>query len=661
MKEKQNILIVDDSELNRELLMEILGDEYGFIQAEDGVQAVELLRERSDFDLILLDVRMPRMDGFGVMEIMNQYHWIEDVPVIMISAEDVESFIERAYDLGASDYIRRPFDARVVQRRVSNTLMLYAKQRRLKNMVAEQIYEKEKSSDLMISILSHIVEFRNGESGQHVLHIRTITDLLLRELTRKTKRYNLSEQDIALICTASALHDIGKINIPEEILNKPGRLTAEEYAIMKTHTTIGASILGDLPVNQKEPLVQAAYEICRWHHERWDGGGYPDGLKGESIPISAQVVSLADVYDALTSERCYKKAFDHDTALRMIRNGECGAFNPLLLECLVEMSETIRQTMQHDSTVEYNYKREARRLADEALSKEEPEWSDRPHRMLALEKTRTEFFASHCVGLQFEYDDLSGKFHVPAFFAVAPPAQDGLPARQARRDDIQKAEHARAQREAEQPHDPICEIQQRGHTPFGLQNRSHPRGKRRITGHSVPKSSQGVVTCHAAADGRPRTSRGCLRHGMDQIIGAGDRPTGRLGSISNGERPFGVDEALDAVALLRGLEHPELAGGLAQQHHFLIHLFRHPSLVGGVGKGRPRSVCFRGGGLQCDAHRFGVAERDVRVRPDHHCKHARRDEHDRQQDDTQHRQPVAHRAVFDRRGVFPAFGDFRHD
>lgn len=412
MQEKQNILIVDDSELNREMLMEILGDEYGFIQAGDGVQAVELLRQRSDFDLILLDVRMPRMDGFGVMEIMNQYHWIEDVPVIMISAEDVEPFIERAYDLGASDYIRRPFDSRIVRRRVSNTLMLYAKQRRLKNMVAEQIYEKEKNGNLMISILSHIVEFRNGESGQHVLHIRTITDLLLRELTRKTKRYHLSEQDIALICTASALHDIGKISIPEEIINKPGRLTAEEYATMKTHTTIGASILSDLPFNRKEPLVKTAYEICRWHHERWDGGGYPDGLKGENIPISAQVVALADVYDALTSERCYKKAFDHDTALHMILNGECGAFNPLLLKCLTEMSEVIRQTMQHDSTIEYNYQREARRLADEALQKEDPEWGGRASRMLELEKIRAEFFASHCVGLQFEYDDLSGKFHV---------------------------------------------------------------------------------------------------------------------------------------------------------------------------------------------------------------------------------------------------------
>lgn len=392
MDYKETILIVDDSALNRMVLMEILGKEnYTFLEAENGQQAVELLDCHPEVDLLLLDITMPEIDGFGVLEIMNQYHWIEETPVIMISAEDAYSFIERAYDLGASDYITRPFDARVVCRRVSNTLMLYAKQKRLVQMVAEQVYEKEKVSNTMISILSHIVEFRNNESGLHVVHIRTITELLLRRLRKKTDRYPLTEADISLISTASALHDIGKINIPEQILNKPGRLTKEEFEIVKTHSAVGEHMLRQIPFNQNEPLVKIAREICRWHHERWDGRGYPDGLKGDEIPISAQVVSLADVYDALTSERCYKAAFDHDTALNMIVNGECGAFNPLLLECLMDGADQIKQAMQEteeekQKDAEQSQRQEANRLSREVLQEEgllagrEKQGSARKHR-----------------------------------------------------------------------------------------------------------------------------------------------------------------------------------------------------------------------------------------------------------------------------------------
>lgn len=392
MEYQETILIVDDSALNRMVLMEILGKEnYTFLEAENGQQAVELLDCHPEVDLLLLDITMPEIDGFGVLEIMNQYHWIEETPVIMISAEDAYSFIERAYDLGASDYITRPFDARVVCRRVSNTLMLYAKQKRLVQMVAEQVYEKEKVSNTMISILSHIVEFRNNESGLHVVHIRTITELLLRRLRKKTDRYPLTEADISLISTASALHDIGKINIPEQILNKPGRLTKEEFDIIKTHSAVGEHMLRQIPFNQNEPLVKVAREICRWHHERWDGRGYPDGLKGDEIPISAQVVSLADVYDALTSERCYKAAFDHETALNMIVNGECGAFNPLLLECLMDGADQIKQAMQEteeekQKDAEQSQRQEANRLSREVLQEEgllagrEKQGSARKHR-----------------------------------------------------------------------------------------------------------------------------------------------------------------------------------------------------------------------------------------------------------------------------------------
>lgn len=391
MEYQETILIVDDSALNRMVLIEILGKEnYTFLEAENGQQAVELLDCHPEVDLLLLDITMPEIDGFGVLEIMNQYHWIEETPVIMISAEDAYSFIERAYDLGASDYITRPFDARVVCRRVSNTLMLYAKQKRLVQMVAEQVYEKEKVSNTMISILSHIVEFRNNESGLHVVHIRTITELLLRRL-RKRRTAIPSEADISLISTASALHDIGKINIPEQILNKPGRLTKEEFEIVKTHSAVGEHMLRQIPFNQNEPLVKIAREICRWHHERWDGRGYPDGLKGDEIPISAQVVSLADVYDALTSERCYKAAFDHETALNMIVNGECGAFNPLLLECLMDGADQIKQAMQEteeekQKDAEQSQRQEANRLSREVLQEEgllagrEKQGSARKHR-----------------------------------------------------------------------------------------------------------------------------------------------------------------------------------------------------------------------------------------------------------------------------------------
>lgn len=287
---KQKILIADDSELNREILSAMLEDEYNIMEAENGIQAVAALSEhRTDIAMLLLDITMPEMDGFAVLDYMNKYHWIEEIPVIVISAEDNPASIKRAYDLGVTDYMGRPFDTTVVRRRIANTLLLYAKQRRLLHIVADQIYEKEKSNQLMVSILSHIVEFRNGESGFHVIHINLITRLLLKRLLQKTDTYMLSNADIALISLASAFHDIGKISIPDEVLNKPGRLTAKEFEIMKRHSMVGADMLHELPVQERnEPLIRVAYEICRWHHERYDGGGYPDGLQGDDIPISAR-------------------------------------------------------------------------------------------------------------------------------------------------------------------------------------------------------------------------------------------------------------------------------------------------------------------------------------------------------------------------------------
>lgn len=410
MSEKEKILIADDSAMNRAILTEMLGDGYEILEAENGRQAVSIMQTNVDIDLLLLDIMMPEMDGFDVLAMMNKYHWIDDIPVIMISAENASSYVERAYDLGATDYISRPFDMAIVRRRVINTLMLYAKQKRLVRLVAEQVYEKEKSSSTMINILSHIVEFRNGESGLHVLHIQTATDILLRTLVRKNDKYNLNAADISLISTASALHDIGKINIPASILNKPGKLTKEEFDTMKAHTTTGAEILDKLPFQQESPLVKTAYAICRWHHERWDGRGYPDGLKGEDIPIAAQVVAMADVYDALTSERCYKKAFGHDKAMEMILNGECGQFNPLLLECLTDAGARLHAELSLASSGgnRRNYLAEAQHISEVLLHEKSLPGQDHILRTLSVLRTKANFFAENARCVQFDYSEATG-------------------------------------------------------------------------------------------------------------------------------------------------------------------------------------------------------------------------------------------------------------
>lgn len=403
-KSKQTILITDDIEINRALLADMLGSEFEILEAEDGAEAVGILQTRgTDIDLVLLDIVMPKMDGFEVLAVMNRNGWIKDIPVIMISSESSSSYIERAYELGVTEFINRPFDAWIVRRRVMNTLMLSGKQKKLVGLVTDQIYEREKMNNLMITILSHIVEFRNGESGLHVLHIRTIVDLLLRALVLKTDRYHLTQTDISLIATASALHDIGKIGIPDAILNKPGRFTDEEFQIMKTHTTIGYEMLGSLDFINDEKLIQYALEICRSHHERYNGRGYPDGLKGEEIPISAQIVSIADVYDALTSERVYKKAYPHDKALQMILDGECGEFNPLLIDCLLDIAGRLKEELKINSFGQDPYK-QMKRVTDEILQHEEElSTSSRTLTLLETERIKNRFYAEISKEVQFEY------------------------------------------------------------------------------------------------------------------------------------------------------------------------------------------------------------------------------------------------------------------
>ena len=343
---KYKILVVDDSEMNREILSSMLGDEFDILEAADGKECISVIRKHGrDIALVLLDIVMPEMDGFEVLEFMNKHEWIDDIPVIMISSEDSAASVKKAYEMGVSDYINRPFDVEVVHRRVFNTIKLYAKQRRLIALITNQVYEKEKNNRILIEILSQIVEFRNGESGRHVLNVNIITGILLEQLAQITDKYNISWSDRLIITTAASLHDIGKIGINEKILNKAGRLTPQEIEKIKEHTVIGASILENMELFKDEELVKTAYQICRWHHERYDGRGYPDGLKGEEIPVSAQVVALADVYDALVSRRVYKKSYSHEEAMKMILGGECGAFNPILLQCLTEAQDKIKESI----------------------------------------------------------------------------------------------------------------------------------------------------------------------------------------------------------------------------------------------------------------------------------------------------------------------------
>lgn len=400
-KSKQKILIADDSEMNRSILTDMLGEEFDIIEAADGLEAIEQIEKYDDkISLVLLDIVMPNLDGFGVLAKMNEKNWIQDIPVIIISSENASSFVERGYELGATDYIQRPFDTLVVRRRSLNTIMLYGKQKALKGLVEEQIYKREKEQSLMIDILSHAVEFRNGESGKHVVNIRTITDIMLNTLAGMTDRYYLSPSEIDVITLASSLHDIGKIAIDEKILNKPGRFTDEEFAIMKKHSAFGADMLAQLPNVKTEPLVQKAYEIARWHHERWDGKGYPDGLKGDEIPISAQIVALADVYDALTSERCYKKAFSHEQAVSMIINGECGAFNPLLLEVLNKVADTLKERvhLMSDAKEEHSFDK----FSQEIMSTKELSASRRTLDLLDRERQKYQFITAFSKEFLFE-------------------------------------------------------------------------------------------------------------------------------------------------------------------------------------------------------------------------------------------------------------------
>lgn len=407
MSIKKAILIVDDVELNRALLQDMLEDEYRILEASNGIEAIEHLRcNATEISLVLLDALMPKMNGFEVLEEMNRQHWIDTIPVVMISAEASPEFITKGYQLGAIDYISRPYSAPIVLHRVKNTILLFAKQMMLQKIVTEQIQEREDNNSLMVDVLSAIVEFRNGESGLHVRRIRIITEILLKALMNRNPHYALTESEIAEISNAAALHDVGKMMVPEEILNKPAKLTSQEFDIIKEHSAKGAQMLENIHGALQKPMLRYAHDICRWHHERWDGGGYPDGLKGDEIPLWAQAVSLADVYDALVSPRIYKPAYPVQHAIQMIINGECGVFNPELLSYLVQESTSLEQKIQfQESHADQLF--DVEKISKEVIAQKDTSVSDRTLLLLDQERIKYQFYATYSKEILFEYDLLT--------------------------------------------------------------------------------------------------------------------------------------------------------------------------------------------------------------------------------------------------------------
>lgn len=406
---KPKILIVDDSQINRMMLSELLGDEYDILEAADGREAISVVSVNPyEIDLVVLDLVMPVMDGFKTLEVMKERGWLTSIPVIVVSADDDNVSMEKVYDMGAVDFFPRPYNSAVIHNRINNTLALYRKQKRLVGVVEEQVTATETYSRQMIDILGNIVEFRNGESNLHIHNVQVITRILLERVAELTNKYDLTNKKIMLISTASALHDIGKIAIDENVLNKPGKLTPEEFELVKTHSAIGANMIKAMPefkqsVNDDNGIYKYAYEICRWHHERWNGFGYPDGLKGEEIPISAQAVAMADVYDALTSERCYKPAFEHSKAVKMILDGDCGAFNPLLYNCLRDTADYIHSTVHgkekslNEDSMAFKVTKEI--IADKVYSQD----TDKKY-LLSFENAKRKFFSKGIKEIQIEYD-----------------------------------------------------------------------------------------------------------------------------------------------------------------------------------------------------------------------------------------------------------------
>ena len=402
--DERKLLIADDSELNRAILVSVLEKNFDILEAADGKEAIATLAaHEGNIAALLLDVVMPEADGFEVLEEMNRRGWIDEIPTIMISVETGGSYIDRAFQLGAADYVSRPFVPNMIRRRVINAILLHTKTRKLTGLIADHFYRRERNTDILAAILGYAVEARSGERGTHMTNVSRITGLLLHRLLERTDRCPIGPEDIETVCIASSLHDIGKLLIPEGILTKPTALTPGEFDIVKQHTRLGAKIISDLPIYQNETIIKYALEICRWHHERWNGEGYPDGLKGEDIPIAAQVVSLADAYDALTSKRCYKEALSHEKSLEMIRGGECGSFNPLLLECLNDIADTLKHSAGAEAAAEPPAYRWAKELIWKPDGSRQELSSARMTKQVEQELSKRRFFSDLTEEFWFEF------------------------------------------------------------------------------------------------------------------------------------------------------------------------------------------------------------------------------------------------------------------
>ncbi len=349
MDERDTILIVDDVMINRELLKDIFEDgEYKLLEAKDGEEAIEILKENhEEIALIFLDLVMPKKDGLEVMHYMSLNNMINIIPVIMITGEATVETDVKAYELGAADIIYKPFEPAVVTRRAKNIIELYKHRISIEKELeirSQELLESKKqienSNVFLINALSSVVEFRSLESGEHIQRVKKLTEIMLRHWRALYGEGQFSDEQIQLIVNASALHDIGKIAIPDNILLKQGRLTDEEYEEMKKHTIYGCQMLEKFKQGENE-FYGYCYDICRYHHERYDGRGYPDGLVGDSIPVWAQIVSIVDVYDALVSKRVYKASFTIQETYRMINDGECGIFSPKILECFDDAKDDI--------------------------------------------------------------------------------------------------------------------------------------------------------------------------------------------------------------------------------------------------------------------------------------------------------------------------------
>ncbi|MCD7954816.1 MAG: response regulator [Lachnospiraceae bacterium] len=339
--EKKTILIVDDVEINRAVLAEIFRNDYDILEAGSGEEALAIINDGENISAVLLDLLMPGIDGLEVLKNMNVTGKIRKIPVFLITAAENRELLLEAYHLGAVDIINKPFYGHFIRHRIKNIIDLYSYQNELESIVSEQVTRLERMNRSVIATLVALIEFRDCESGEHVRRMSTLTWLLMQEVSERYPEYHLSSAEIDKIGMSAVLHDVGKISIPDQILNKPGPLTAEEFEIMKGHTTKGCEILRKIPDLVDEGTYVYSYDICRHHHERWDGKGYPDGLVGDETSIWAQVAAVADVYDALTSDRVYKKAYSHEVAVQMIFNGECGAFNPKVLEAFRQSEDKI--------------------------------------------------------------------------------------------------------------------------------------------------------------------------------------------------------------------------------------------------------------------------------------------------------------------------------